>query len=129
MYQRWPFFRDLIDNAQMTLKKTDMAIASRYAALAGPVGLGEVHTCIEDGYQASVAAICAIAQIGGLLEHEPELRASLDRRNTFLDPLHIVQVELLKRLRAKPDLKTETALEEAILLSINGIAAGMKNTG
>jgi phosphoenolpyruvate carboxylase len=70
-----------------------------------------------------------VAQVGGLLEHEPELRASLERRNTFLDPLHIVQVELLKRMRSQPDLKTETALEEAILMSINGIAAGLKNTG
>ena len=128
MYQRWPFFRDLIDNAQMTLKKADMAIANRYAALAD-AKTHDVHECIEVGYQASVAAVCAVAQINGLLEHEPELRASLDRRNTFLDPLHLVQVELLKRLRANPDLKTETALEEAILLSINGIAAGMKNTG
>jgi phosphoenolpyruvate carboxylase len=130
MYRRWPFFRDLVDNAQMTLKKSDMAIASRYAALAAadPEAL-RVHALIEDAYQASVAGVCAVAQVGGLLEQEPDLKASLDRRNTFLDPLHIVQVELIKRLRAKPDLKTETALEEAILLSINGIAAGMKNTG
>ena len=129
MYRRWPFFRDLIDNAQMTLKKADMAIASRYAALATDPEAKRVHELIEDAYQASVAGVCAVAQVGGLLEHEPELRSSLDRRNTFLDPLHIVQVELIRRLRAKPDLKTETALEEAILLSINGIAAGMKNTG
>ena len=129
MYTRWPFFRDLIDNAQMTLKKADMAIAGRYAALAPSQAQLEVHQRIEDGYQASVAAICAVAQVNGLLDQEPELRASLDRRNTFLDPLHLVQVELLRRMRAQPDLKTETALEEAILLSINGIAAGLKNTG
>jgi phosphoenolpyruvate carboxylase len=130
MYRRWPFFRDLVDNAQMTLKKSDMAIASRYAALAeaDPEAL-RVHAMIEDAYTASVAGVCAVAQVGGLLEQEPDLKASLERRNTFLDPLHLVQVELIKRLRAKPDLKTETALEEAILLSINGIAAGMKNTG
>jgi phosphoenolpyruvate carboxylase len=129
MYRRWPFFQDLIDNAQMTLKKADMSIAARYASLCQEPEALRVHELIEDAYQASVAAVCAVAQVNSLLEHEPELRASLERRNTFLDPLHVVQVELLKRLRAKPDLKTETALEEAILLSINGIAAGMKNTG
>jgi phosphoenolpyruvate carboxylase len=129
MYQRWPFFQDLIDNAQMTLKKADMAIAGRYAGLAESADAPAVHARIELGYNAAVAAICAVAQVGGLLEHEPELRASLERRNTFLDPLHIIQVELLKRMRAKPDLRTETALEEAILMSINGIAAGLKNTG
>ena len=128
MYQRWPFFQDLLDNAQMTLKKADLAIAGRYASLAGG-GANPVHQRIEESYHAAVAAVCAVAQVGGLLEHEPELRASLERRNTFLDPLHLVQVELLKRMRAQPDLKTETALEEAILLSINGIAAGLKNTG
>jgi phosphoenolpyruvate carboxylase len=129
MYQRWPFFRDLLDNAQMTLKKTDMAIADRYAALAAGGSESGLHQLIDREYHASVAAVCAVAQVAGLLEQEPELRSSLERRNTFLDPLHLVQVELLKRLRDKPDLKTETALEEAILLSINGIAAGMKNTG
>lgn len=129
MYLRWPFFTDLIDNAQMTLKKTDMTIAGRYAALAGGDDCAAVHRFIEDGYQSAVAAVCAVARVGSLLEMEPELKASLDRRNAFLDPLHMVQIELLRRMRSKPDLKSETALEEAILLSINGIAAGMKNTG
>jgi phosphoenolpyruvate carboxylase len=129
MYQRWPFFRDLIDNAQMSLKKADMAIAGRYAALAQGPQSAAVHQGIEDAYHSAVAAVCAVAQVGVLLEHEPELRDSLERRNAFLDPLHMVQTELLKRMRSNPDLKTETALEEAILLSINGIAAGMKNTG
>ncbi|HTB21550.1 MAG TPA: phosphoenolpyruvate carboxylase [bacterium] len=129
MYLRWPFFADLVDNAQMSLKKADMHIAGRYAALSAAPGSAEVHRRIEDAYHSAVAAVCAVAQVGGLLEHEPELRDSLDRRNAFLDPLHMIQIELLKRMRARPDLKTETALEEAILLSINGIAAGMKNTG
>jgi phosphoenolpyruvate carboxylase len=129
MYQRWPFFQDLIDNAQMTLKKADLAIAGLYVGLAPGPAEAKVHQRIEEAYHSAVAAVCAVAQVGSLLEHEPELRASLDRRNTFLDPLHVVQVELLKRMRAEPDLKTETALEEAILLSINGIAAGLKNTG
>jgi phosphoenolpyruvate carboxylase len=129
MYLRWPFFRDLIDNAQMSLKKADMTIAGRYAALAQGPESAEVHRSITASYHNAVAAVCAVAQVGGLLEDEPELRDSLDRRNTFLDPLHMVQIELLRRMRSSPDLKTETALEEAILLSINGIAAGMKNTG
>ena len=110
---RWPFFRDLLDNAQMTLKKADLAIAGRYAALAGG-GANPVHQRIEQGYQAAVAAVCAVGQVNTLLEHEPELKASLERRNTFLDPLHLVQVELLERMRAQPDLKTETALENIL---------------
>ena len=129
MYRRWPFFQDLVDNAQMTLKKADLSIAGLYVTLAPGPAEAKVHHHIVDAYHSAVAAVCAVAQVDGLLEHEPELRASLDRRNTFLDPLHVVQVELLKRMRAEPDLKTETALEEAILLSINGIAAGLKNTG
>jgi phosphoenolpyruvate carboxylase len=129
MYERWPFFRDLVDNAQMTLAKADMAIAARYAALVSDEGARAVHERIEQGYLASVAAICAVAKVGTLLEQEAELKSSLERRNTFLDPLHVIQVELLKRMRSAPDLRTEKDLEEAILLSINGIAAGLKNTG
>ncbi len=129
MYESWPFFRDLIDNAQMSLKKADLGVAGRYAALAQGPEAPAIHGRIEDAYHEAVAAVCAVARVSRLLENEPDLRESLDRRGAFLDPLHMVQIELLRRLRERPDLKTETALEEAILLSINGIAAGMKNTG
>jgi phosphoenolpyruvate carboxylase len=73
--------------------------------------------------------VCQVAQIGQILDNTPILQRSIQRRNPYVDPLSYVQVDLLRRLRAAPEGADHEELEEAILLSISGIAAGVKNTG
>jgi phosphoenolpyruvate carboxylase len=127
MYLGWPFFRTLVDNAQMVLSKADMDIARRYAGLVRDKGLRrEIFSCVEQEYGRSVKAILQVTDCSQLLEKEPALQKS---RNTYIDPLSFIQIELLKRLRKKAGPGRRQGLEEAVLLSLNGIAAGLKNTG
>ncbi len=130
MHKAWPFFQDLLANAQMALKKSDLAIAKRYTHLVSDAALAqEIFGRIATEHALAVEWVCKIAGVQGLLDDEPELRDAIDRRNTYLDPLSMLQIEVLRRLRQAKDLKAETLLEESALLCINGIAAGMKNTG
>ena len=137
MYQEWPFFATTIDNAQMSLAKADMEIAARYAALVtDSVIAGRIYGAVAAEYEKSVAVIRRITNLGALLDNQPVLQKSIRLRNPYVDPLSYLQVELLKRLRALPsdDNSEETKiarrdLRAAVLLSINGVAAGMKNTG
>jgi phosphoenolpyruvate carboxylase len=130
MHARWPFFNDLLANAQMTLQKADLSIMARYASLVGDPALRDrVYGAIAKEYRASAENLCRIAGIKELLETEPQLKESISRRNRYIDPLSAVQIELLKRIRSGKYIQEEEALEEAVLMSINGIAAGLKNTG
>lgn len=135
MYEGWPFFRTLVDNAQMVLAKADMDIARRYAGLVQDKALRlEIFSRVEEEYARSVKAILQVTDCSQLLEKEPSLQKSLKRRNSYIDPLSFIQIELLKRLRKHPVAGPGPAgkrqgLEEAVLLSLNGIAAGLKNTG
>jgi phosphoenolpyruvate carboxylase len=130
MSDRWPFFNDLLNNAQMTLKKADLPVMRRYAELVEDPDLREqVFGQISAEYKRSVEGICRVAGIKELLENEPALKVSLNERNRYIDPLTSIQIELLKRLRGKNDPDMEHRLEEAMLLCINGVAAGLKNTG
>ena len=111
----------------MSLSKTDMSIFQRYATLADNQ---ELTSAIQLEYDASVSGVQQA--IGTeLLHSEPRLKRSIEVRNPYVDPIHIVQVALLRRYRATPiDRPTERAsLERALLLSIQGIAAGLRNTG
>ncbi|MBA3943982.1 MAG: phosphoenolpyruvate carboxylase [Herpetosiphonaceae bacterium] len=129
MYREWPFFRTLLDNAQMILAKADMRIARSYAALVEDHDLAnEIWGRIEDEFELTTTAILEITGQAQLLDNAPTLQLSIERRNPYIDPLSVIQVELLCRLRAASDEDVE-ALREAVLLSINGIAAGLKNTG
>jgi phosphoenolpyruvate carboxylase len=130
MYNQWPFFQTLLDNAQMILSKADMDIARRYADLVKDETLRqEIFTVIRAEYDRTVSVIKQIVQVNELLEKDKALSESIKRRNPYIDPLSFVQVELIKRLRANPSEKEKQELEEAILMTINGIAAGLKNTG
>ncbi len=126
LYQEWAFFRSLLDNAQMSLAKSDMGIFKRYADLSEQT---EMRDAILNEYAKSVNLVKkAIGE--DLLESEPRLKRSIEVRNPYVDPIHIVQVELLRRYRATPTESAERAtLERALLLSIQGIAAGLRNTG
>ncbi len=137
MYKQWPFFATTIDNAQMSLAKADMEIAARYAALVTDRAIADrIYGAIAAEYEKSVAVIRRITGLDALLDNQPVLQKSIRLRNPYVDPLSYLQVELLKRLRALPsdDNSEETKiarrdLRAAVLLSINGVAAGMKNTG
>ncbi len=101
-----------------------------YASLVpDPELSAEIFALISQEYQRSAETICQVAQIDELLAAHPVLQHSIKQRNPYVDPLSFIQVELLRRLRADPDGADHQAIEDAILLSINGIAAGLKNTG
>jgi phosphoenolpyruvate carboxylase len=130
MYADWPFFRAMIDNAQMILGKADLHIAERYAELAPEPRVAEaIFGAVRAEYERTSRMVCKVAKIRHLLDNSPVLQKSIARRNPYVDPLSYIQIELLRRLRAAPEGPDHTALEDAILLSISGIAAGLKNTG
>jgi len=130
MYGQWPFFQTVLDNAQMILFKADIDIARRYSELVPDKALGrEIFDRIKGEYDRTVKMVCEIVQVKELLEKDRPLYESIKRRNPYIDPLSFIQVELIKRFRAKPGEAEARELEEAILMTINGIAAGLKNTG
>lgn len=130
MYREWPFFATLLDNAQMIMAKADLGIARHYAGLVGDAALGERifgEVCAE--FARTVELLRAVCQIDDLLAGQPVLQRAIRQRNPYVDPLSYIQIELLCRLRANPPAEEQEALETAVLMAINGIAAGLKNTG
>ena len=127
MVKEWPFFSTLISNMDMVLAKSDMAIAGTYASLVKDVALRDaIFPRIRDEHAATVAALKAITGQAELQESNPMLRRSIQNRFPYLDPLNHVQVELLRRFREGDQ---EERLRRGIHLSINGIAAGLRNSG
>jgi phosphoenolpyruvate carboxylase len=127
MYREWPFFEALLSNMDMVLAKSDIGIASRYAALVRDAGLREaIFPRLRAEWRRSIDALLAIMGQETLLERNPLLARSIRNRFPYLDPLNHVQVELLKRHRAGDD---DPCVVEAIHLTINGIAAGLRNSG
>lgn len=133
MYREWPFFRTTISNIEMALAKTDFQIARQYAERLAPPELGQrIFKLLEAEYERSCRAVILVTDEKRLLEKQPVLQRSITVRNPYVDPMSYLQVELLARLRerrAKPDAAENDKLLYAILLTINGIAAGMRNTG
>ena len=128
MYQRWPFWRTLIDNTQMIMAKADLTIARLYADLVEDQSLADaVFRRIEEEYHMTSDLICKITGQNRLLDNVPMLQSSIERRNPFVDPLSYIQLVLLQRLRRGEEPAAE--LLTACLESINGIASGLKNTG
>ncbi len=128
-YRDWPFFRTLVDNAQLSLRKADMLIAGVYSALATPEESDSVFPRLRAEFELTEAAIRRLTGQKELLDQEPWLQRSIRVRNPYIDPMNYVQVALLKRLRAAREGPEAEALREAVLLSVNGIAAGLRNTG
>ena len=128
MYRGWPFFRTVIDNLQQVLAKADFHIAGAHAELARDVpGAGAIFQRIRAEFGATLRGVLAVTGARRLLANEPETRLSIERRNPYVDPLSYLQVELLARKRAGSG--EPRRLDEAIHLTINGIAAGLRNTG
>ena len=129
MYASWPFFRTLLDFAQMSLAKADMGIFETYLGLVSDELRADFGPLIKDEFARSLEQV---TQVTGqaLLESDPTLQRGIDLRNPYVDPISYLQVELLCRLRPLPeDDEAKEGLEEAVMLSLLGVAAGLRNTG
>jgi len=132
MYAGWPFFRAILDNAEMSLLKADMGIAALYSELVPDRALANaVFGRIESEFQRAAATVREATGHHDLMDGDPVIQRSVQLRNPYVDPLNYVQVEMLRRLRALSDLEGAEAerLREVIVITINGIAAGLRNTG
>ena len=131
MYERWPFFRTLMDFMQMTLAKSDLRIAETYTSLVtDPQIRDRLWKGISEEHAACIQTLSRITGNENLLDDSPVLQRSIRLRNPYVDPLSYIQVNLLHRLRALPDdsPERETVLN-TLLLTISGISSGMLNTG
>ncbi|HEX7050573.1 MAG TPA: phosphoenolpyruvate carboxylase [Longimicrobiales bacterium] len=127
MMQHFPFFDDLIRNVEMGLAKADLGIARLYAGLVPDTAMGErVFTMIEDEFQRTIRAVLHVTGQSRVLETNPVLERSIRLRNPYVDPMSLIQVDLLRRRRAGA---TDERLDDALAATINGIAAGLRNTG
>ena len=129
MYQQWPFFRTVIGNVHLGLGRADMAISKCYAQLTGEQAGKKIHDQIHAEYDLSKKIILEITCHENLLDTEPWLQKSIRVRNPYVDPMNLIQVELLKHFRNASDDSESEALGRAILQSVNGIAAGLQSVG
>ncbi len=130
MYASWPFFRTLIDFAQMSLAKADLGIFSAYLQLVPEAQREPFGSLVEGEFAASVAQVKKITG-HELLEGDPTLLRGIELRNPYVDPISYLQVELLRRLRRLPEGESDEkqGLEEAVMMSLLGIATGLRSTG
>ncbi|MBV8123088.1 MAG: phosphoenolpyruvate carboxylase [Paucibacter sp.] len=135
MYRQWPFFRTLLSNLDMVLAKTDLGLAQRYVDLVEDRKLGRrIFAAIQAELERTQEALTLITGETDRLATNPALARSIEHRFPYIDPLNHLQVELMRRYRA---LSAEQGDEDpamervqrGIHLSINGIAAGLRNTG
>ena len=136
MYQGWPFFQTLIDNAQQSLTKADLGIAEQYASLVEIGAVRErIFGLVRTEYDRTCRAICRITGQAAVLDNEPALQRSIQLRNPYVDPLNYIQIEMIRRLRRRGAADTQTAhnedeaLRAVIELTINGVSSGLRNTG
>ncbi len=129
MYRDWPFFRTVLDNVQLGSAKADMEIAALYAELTDETTRAAIFDDILAEFQLTKRTLLLVSESSQLLEREPVLYRSIKVRNPYVDPLNYIQVALLQRLRSEKDEQLKQQLMAALLLSVNGIAAGLQNTG
>jgi phosphoenolpyruvate carboxylase len=127
MYRDWPFFRTLLSNLDMVLAKSDMALAAHYAQLVPNKKLrGKIFSLMQGEWLRTQEALRLITGQKNRLAGNPSLARSIEHRFPYIDPLHHLQVELMKRYRAG---KADDRVKLGIHMTINGIAAGLRNTG
>ena len=127
MVEDWPFFASLVNTIEMALFKTDLGVAWRYVeARTDPAQRGP-FAVMEQEHARAVASLLELTKEARLLEHRPLLRRTLEVRDDYLRPMHLLQIELLARSRAGGG--DDPALRRALLITVNGIAAGLRNTG
>ena len=125
MMEEWPFFRSTIELIEMVLAKTDAKIAAYYDRLLVPEQLRPIGETLRARLETTIELVKRVTGHERLLETNSALRRSIDVRNPYVDPINVVQAEILRRWRHSPD----DALREAFVVTVNGIAAGMRNTG
>lgn len=131
MRDGWAFFSNFLSNVEMTLVKTDLGIARRYVESLAPPHTWRLFDMIEAEHARTVAAIVEVTRQDSLLEKAPVLRRTLAVRDSYLTPIHDLQLSLLRRVRAaeRAGDTQDPDVERALLLCVNGIAAGLRNTG
>jgi len=132
MYQGWPLFKTMLDNTEMSLLKADMGIAALYVELVPDKELAnEMFGAIRAEYDRTREIVLAVSGHANLLDEEPVTQTAVQLRNPYVDPLNYIQVEMLRRIRALTDPEGEEAqsIRDVISVTINGIAAGLRNTG
>ncbi|MBM7603791.1 phosphoenolpyruvate carboxylase [Metabacillus crassostreae] len=128
MYSEWTFFRSTIDNLQMALMKADITTATEYTSLVKDKAIADrIFGNIVEEYNKTKTILLQISGDEELLDHTPNIKESVHRRNPYVDPLNFLQVELIKELREQEEPNDELLTE--VLLTISGIAAGLRNTG
>ena len=128
LYSNWPFFRVLVDNAQLALVRADMDVAEHYARL-GDVEGREVFALIREEYDRTVARVLEVVSADALLAASPTLAKNVGRRNPYVDVLNHAQIELMRRMRAADSPEQRERLRRALFVTINGIAAGLMTAG
>jgi phosphoenolpyruvate carboxylase len=132
MHARWSLLRTLLESAELSLMKADMQIAALYSSLVPDQELARrIFATIQAEYQRTVRLLLLVKGQDQLLQDEPVIRRAIQVRNPYVDPLNYLQVEMLRRLRGLPDSDSAQAqhLRQVIVLTISGIAAGLRNTG
>jgi phosphoenolpyruvate carboxylase len=130
MHRTWPFFTSLLDNAEMSLAKTDLYIAERYSRLVRSRAVRQkVFGAIAEEHARAVRMVLRITGHSALLANQPVLAESIRLRNPYVDPLNFIQIESLKRWRQARGEKTRERLRKLLALTVTGVAFGMKSTG
>ena len=125
MVTEWPFFQSTLSLLELALAKADVQIAAHYDALLTPPELADIGDDLRRRLAQVEQCLLQVLDQQTLLEHSPNLARSLQLRRAYLDPINLIQAELLRRQR----LSDDDELQDALLATVNGVAAGIKNTG
>src|SRR5262245_41553405 len=126
MYREWPHFRSVMDLTAMVLAKTDARIAAEYECRLAPEHVHPLGVELRERLGRAIRATLDVSDHADLLDENPVLRRSIDVRNPYVDPINLVQIEVLRRMRCGD---VDDRLRDAFVVTVNGIAAGMRNAG